>query len=165
MNAGFMSLHVMKDVENYIGTFIESDINNFIGVCREYLRVRVSISLDSPLKRRMNLRKNSDQWSWVNFKYEGAPTFCFICGFIGNSDKFCEKLFETPEELIARSFGAWIRAEPRRKNHTLGAKWLRPGGGFPVATSGEREGSVMGKVVTEFNGIADQMGEKRRDAD
>ncbi|KAL8090281.1 hypothetical protein AgCh_039666 [Apium graveolens] len=160
MNSGFMSLRVVKDVGNYIGTFIESDVNNFTGVWREYLRVRVSISLDLPLKRRMKLRKNADEWSWVNFKYEGAPTFCFIYGLIGHSDKFCEKLFEMPEEMIAKPFGSWMRAEPRRKNYTIGAKWLRPGGGSPAVKSGEKEDSVTGKVVTDISGIAYQKGEK-----
>lgn len=161
MNAGFMSQRVMKDVGNYIGTFVESDSNNFTGVWREYLRVRVSISLDIPLKRRMKLRKNADQWSWVNFKYEGIPTFYFICGFIGHSDKFCEKLFETPENLITRPFGQWMRAEPRRRNYAIGSKWLRPVGGFPVASSGEREDPITGKVVTENIGITDQLGAKQ----
>ncbi|KAK1359460.1 hypothetical protein POM88_043934 [Heracleum sosnowskyi] len=108
----------------------------------------------------MKLRKNDDQWSWVNFKYEGVPTFCFICGLIGHIDKFCEKLFETPEELIARPFGAWMRVEPRRKNYTLGAKWLRPEGDFPAASSVEGERPIKGKVVTEIIGIADSRGEK-----
>lgn len=151
MNPGFMSLRVVKDIGNYIGHFIESDTNNFTGVWREYLRVRVSISLDSPLKRRMKLKKNVEQWSWVNFKYEGAPTFCFICGLIGHSDKFCEQLFETPKELITKPFGPWMRAEPRRKNHTIGTKWLRSGSGFPAVKSREKEESGNGKVVTENN--------------
>ena len=105
MNPGFMSLRVVKDIGNYIGQFIESNINNFTRAWRDYLRVRVSISLDSPLKRRMKLKKNAEQWSWVNFKYEGAPTFCFICGLIGHSDKFCEQLFETPEISLRNRLG------------------------------------------------------------
>lgn len=98
MILGFMSQRVMKDISNHIGRFIESDINNFTGLLRDYLRVRVSFSLEASLKRRMKLKKNEDQCCWVNFKYEGAPIFCFICGMIGHSDKFCEKLFETPME-------------------------------------------------------------------
>lgn len=50
MHAGFMSQRVVKDVGNYIGKFIESDDNNFVGVLREYLRVRVTIDLNMSLK-------------------------------------------------------------------------------------------------------------------
>lgn len=160
MNPGFMSLRVVKDVGNFIGTFIESDNNNFTGVWREYLRVRVSISLDVPLKRRMKLKKNAELWSWVNFKYEGVPTFCFICGLIGHSDKFCEKLFEMSEEMIVRRFGAWMKAEPRWKNHFVGSKWLRSGGGFLATASGKRDEQIMGKTVSDKRGIVFQPGEK-----
>ncbi|XP_074342621.1 uncharacterized protein LOC141680236 [Apium graveolens] len=94
MNARFMSQCVVTDVGNYIGKFIKNDTNNFIGVWREYLRVRVSIPIDIPIKRRMKLKKSEDNWCWVNFKYEAIPTFCFICGIIGHGEKFCDKLFE-----------------------------------------------------------------------
>lgn len=88
METGFMSQRVVTDVGNYIGTFVESDANNFVGVWREFLRVRVSIALDKPLRRRMKLKITESNCCWVNFKYEGIPTFCFICGMIGHSDKF-----------------------------------------------------------------------------
>lgn len=151
-----MSQRVVKDVGNYIGTFIASDENNFIGVWREYLRVRVSILLNSPLKRRMKLKRNEEQWCWVNFKYEGIPTFCFICGMIGHAEKYCEKLFDTPMELIAKPYGVWMRAEPRRKSYTMGAKWLRPGGAVPTSSSEmggvageENAGSAKGGMMTQ----------------
>lgn len=86
------------------------------------------IPIDKPLKHRMKLRKSDNQGCWANFKYEGVPTFCYICGIIGHSEKFCEKIFETPPELIEKPYGSWMRAEPRRRNHTIGSKWLRYGG-------------------------------------
>ncbi|KAL8104293.1 hypothetical protein AgCh_028496 [Apium graveolens] len=142
-----MSQRVVKDVGNYIGKFIESDDNNFVGVWREYLRVRVTIDLNMPLKRRMKLRKSQSEWCWVNFRYEGVPTFCFICGMIGHGEKFCEKIFDTPLEEIEKPYGVWMRAEPRRRNHTMGAKWLRQGGknpvSFPVATTADCEGGIV----------------------
>lgn len=97
---------------NYLGKYIESDQNNFVGVWRDYLHVRVSISLDVPLKRRMKLKKSAEQWCWVNFKYEAILTFCFICGMIGHSEKFYERIFGTPLEMIEKPYGIWMRAEP-----------------------------------------------------
>lgn len=58
MDLGFMSHMNVKDVGNYIGKFVESDPNNFVGVWRDYLRIRVSISIDKPLKRRMRLKRS-----------------------------------------------------------------------------------------------------------
>lgn len=40
---GFMTERVCKDVGNYIGEFLESDRNNFVGMWREYLRIRVKM--------------------------------------------------------------------------------------------------------------------------
>lgn len=125
MNAGFMSQRVVVDVGNYIGNFVESDNNNFVGVWREYLRVRVTIDLNKPLKRRMELRKSQDVWCWVNFRYEGVPTFCFIYGMIGHGEKFCEKMFDATMEEIEKPYGVWMKAEPRCRTHTMGAKWLQ----------------------------------------
>lgn len=149
MGSGFMSQRVVTDVGNYIGKFVESDANNFVGVWREFLRVRVAIPLDKPLKRRMKLKKSDSNWCWVNFKYEGFPTFCFICGLVGHDDKFCERLFDMPEDKIEKPFGTWMRAEPRRRMHTMGSKWLRPGGAAPVKSKVDEAGNV---ADTESNG-------------
>lgn len=143
MASGFMSQRVVCDVGNYIGKFIESDANNFIDVWREYLRIRVSIPLDVPLKRRMMLKKNDSNWCWVNFKYEGLPTFCFICGMVGHGEKFCEKLFNTPLEQLEKPYGQWMRAEPRRRNYTMGSKWLKSGGSTPASSTVAGKGAKV----------------------
>lgn len=62
MSTGFMSHRVATDIGNYIGCYIDGDPNNFVGVWREFLRIRVSIPLNSPIKRRMKLRKSEKEW-------------------------------------------------------------------------------------------------------
>ncbi|KAK1353529.1 hypothetical protein POM88_051894 [Heracleum sosnowskyi] len=62
----------------------------------------------------------------------------------GHSDKFCERLFDTPAEQIERPYGAWMKVEHRRKTHTIGSKWLRQGGvsvQSPAADNGSNNGS------------------------
>lgn len=151
MNAGFMSQRVVKDIANYIGQFVESDASNFVGVWRDYLRVRVSLNLDVPLKRRMKLKKSDANWCWVNFMYEAIPTFCFICGIVGHGEKFCAKLFEEPLETIEKPYGAFMRAEPRRRSHTIGSKWLRSGVSGPGKSTVVDSGTGRGEVVTVIN--------------
>lgn len=160
MSSSFMSQRVVTDIGNYIGLYIEGDVNNFQGVWREFLRVRVSIALDVPIKRRMKLKKSESNWCWVNFKYERMPTFCFICGMIGHAERFCERLFDTPLEKIEKPYGPWMRAEPRRKMHTMGAKWLRPGGTSPVVVAREEDGGGGSKFVTEIVAHKSQPSEK-----
>lgn len=141
---------MVTDIGNHIGKFIESDVNNFVGVWRDHFCVRVSIPLDFSLKRRMKLRRSSTEWCWVKFKYEPVPTFCFICGLVGHSDKFCSKLFDNPSEEIEKPCGSWMRADPKRRSYTMGNKCLRPGGAIPAnkAWEEEDEKSMAVKVAT-----------------
>lgn len=53
---GTMSEKVVKDVGNYVGSFVAFDANNFVGVWREYLRLRVTNDVEKPLKRRMKIK-------------------------------------------------------------------------------------------------------------
>lgn len=69
------------------------------------MRIRVTIDLSKPLKRMMKVKKSGSVWVWITFKYENVPTFCFICGLLGHSEKFCNKLFDTPEEDIVKPYG------------------------------------------------------------
>lgn len=80
----FMFEKILKGNENYVGKFVDSCPNNFTGVWRDYMRIRISINLKVPLKRRMKIKMARDEWFWVNFKYENIPTFCFICGIVGH---------------------------------------------------------------------------------
>ncbi|XP_030505125.2 uncharacterized protein LOC115720103 [Cannabis sativa] len=80
MKTGFMSESTLRHMANYIGTFVKSDPNNFTGVWRDYLRVRTTINVEKPLKKKMTLERKNGQTCTVQFKYEDLPTFCFICG-------------------------------------------------------------------------------------
>lgn len=127
LRPGFMTEKVIQEVGNYIGTFVHSCPSNFTGGWKEYLRARITVDLSKPLKRRMKVRKTGNEWFWIVFKYENIPTFCFICGIIGHSDKFCSRLFDTPENEIIKPYGSWMRAPLRRQTKMIGAKWLRDG--------------------------------------
>lgn len=63
----FMTEKIVKEVGNYVGTFVESCPRNFTGVWKEYLRVRVTVDLAKPLKRRMKIRKTGAGREWIMF--------------------------------------------------------------------------------------------------
>lgn len=145
---GFMTERVCKDVGNYIGKFLDSDKNNFTGVWRDYLRIRVRILVDKPLKQRMKIKKLRGEWFQVNFKYEHVPTFCFICGLLGHAEKFCAKVFEVPANEITRPYGPWMKAMPRRQHYLGGSKWLRTGSSWQQSEK-DRSMDVNGTVMDE----------------
>lgn len=114
------------EIGNNVGRFVASCPGNFVGVWRDYFRVRVTIEI-KPLKRMMKIKKTAEKWYWISFKYENIPTFCFICGTLGQSENFCSKLIETPESEIVKPYGPWMRAPFKRQVKAIGAKWIRSG--------------------------------------
>lgn len=73
MAAGFMSERIVRDVRNYIGSFVKSDKNNFTGVWRDYLRVRVTLNIEKPLKRRMKLEKKGGRCAGFSLSMKAYP--------------------------------------------------------------------------------------------
>ncbi|KAM6602001.1 hypothetical protein CsatA_021610 [Cannabis sativa] len=124
--AGFRSETVLKDLGNYIGSYVKMDQNNFAGGWRDYLRIRVRIRVDAPLKKGRKLQMRNGPECKAMFKYEDLTTFCFVCGLLGHSERFCEKAFDTPPHLLVKPYDLEMKAAPRRRSHTIGAKWLRP---------------------------------------
>lgn len=127
LKPGFMTERILTEVGNYTGKFVSSCPSNFSGVWRDYFRIRVTIDVSKPLKRRMKVKRAAENWFWINFKYENVPTFCFICGVLGHSEKFCSRLFTVAEADIVKPYGPWMRAPFRKQVKPIGAKWLRYG--------------------------------------
>ncbi|KAK1390943.1 hypothetical protein POM88_019121 [Heracleum sosnowskyi] len=153
LKAGFRTERVVREVGNYIREFVASCPSNFIGVWRDFLRVRVKVDVNKPLKRRMKVRRTGDAWFWINFKYENVPTFCFICGVLGHSERFCSRLFVVPENEITKPYGDWMRAPFKRQIKLIGAKWLRNGseGGSRSSGEGRMDGRNQDPQYTPSN--------------
>ncbi|KAF4350690.1 hypothetical protein G4B88_015414 [Cannabis sativa] len=156
---GFKSENVLRRAGNYIGTFVESDPKNFRGIWRDYMRVRVTLNVTVPLKRRMKLRRTTgDEGFWANFKYEFLPTFCFICGILGHAEKFCPKRFDSPADQLAQPYGIWMKAQPRRRHHLIGSQWLRNGddddmenpGGSSLGVN-RQQSTINAPLIQEIN--------------
>ncbi|EEF43991.1 conserved hypothetical protein [Ricinus communis] len=62
---GFMSERVATLIENYVGRYVASNENNFNGLWRSYMRIRVSVDVRLPLKKKMKLKKQSGEWFWT----------------------------------------------------------------------------------------------------
>ncbi|KAL8148377.1 hypothetical protein AgCh_005665 [Apium graveolens] len=43
---------------------------------------------------------------------------------IGRPEKFCSRLFETPEAEITKPYGHWMRSPPRKHVKPIRSKWL-----------------------------------------
>lgn len=57
---GFLSENVLKSVGASIGQYVRADSNTFDGIWKPYVRIRVLINTDKPLKRRMKIKREGD---------------------------------------------------------------------------------------------------------
>ncbi|XP_059452415.1 uncharacterized protein LOC132183040 [Corylus avellana] len=74
----------------------------------KYLHIKVSIDLQKPLERGRALKFRGKS-TWVSFKYEKLPKFCFECGRICHGDGGCTA--ELDDGVRDKPYGTWLRAE------------------------------------------------------
>lgn len=121
----FNSEYILKSVGDYVGTFRASDPKKFQSLSRSYLRIQVAIDVRKHLKSKMRIKKKGGEWQWIHFKYERLPSFCFFCGIIGHSEKFCELLFDNLDKREERKFDSTLRAPIRKQQAGSPNQWLR----------------------------------------
>lgn len=92
----------------------------------------------------------------MNFQCEAIPTFCCIRGMTGHGENFCDRVFDILIESTEKPYGPWLRADMRRKTHTIGAKWFRSGGGVQARNSGDSGGGVADKVIPGKDALVQQ---------
>lgn len=120
--AGYISEGIGRQIGNFIGKFEEFDPTNSSSIWRQYMRIRVAVNVNSPLKRCKRIKRADGTSFIVNFRYEKLQIFCFICGKLGHSESFCEKLFSLPPGDIPREWGSWLKAGDKRGQTLNGDK-------------------------------------------
>lgn len=128
---GFISESILASIGNFVGKYVKADPANFADTWKQYVRIRVNLDVQKPLKRCMKIKREGGSWSWVNFKYERLGNFCFVCGIIGHTERECNVLYAHPEKEVDWAYGTWLRAQGQGGKQGVGARWLRntDGGG------------------------------------
>lgn len=99
---GYMTKTVGKHLGNFFGTFIEYDANNNSSIWREFMHLKIKVDVRKPLKRKKKICKKDKTEVIVQCKYEKLGDFCFICGLLSHTERFCKKKFEGDGSLITR---------------------------------------------------------------
>lgn len=118
------NLKMAEIIGENLGNFVKADISNFDGTWNAFIRLRVSIEVDKPLRRGVRIKQPNGESLWLECKYERLPTFCFICGRLGHADKYCPHQLEIDEENFVKLYGPDLRAT-RRSITTQANRWLR----------------------------------------
>lgn len=129
MPPGFMSESVGKQLGNFFGTLLEYDPNNNKSIWREYMRIRINVDVRKPLKRKKKIiRKNASEFI-VQCKYERLGDFCFRCGLLYHTERFCQKKFQQQGDVEKEWGGGlehYLEGWPEKVNGS-GRKGMRIG--------------------------------------
>lgn len=96
-----------------LGKVTEEDVQQDGSNKHDFFRIRVDLPVNRPLKRQIAIKikiKGAEEIRRFNLRYERVPHFCFFCGFIGHSDKECEKRLANEAQPLM--FSADLRCSP-----------------------------------------------------
>jgi hypothetical protein len=88
-----------------------------------YMRVRVEVDVDKPLRRGVTVfsqRRNATDW--FNLQYEDLPHYCFSCGILGHSSTDCKNPGEKDDEGKLPYSSDKLVAPDERTKKTQGAR-------------------------------------------
>ncbi|KAL8488660.1 hypothetical protein ACS0TY_024816 [Phlomoides rotata] len=112
-----------------VGRFLTDQNVNFNIIQRvawkTFMRIRVELDVSQPLKRFKKIHLGSGSSTVVIFKYEWLNVFCSVCDRLGHSKSFCDDLFNSPDGVVNKKWGLFIRAPERRGSTRGGGNWLR----------------------------------------
>lgn len=76
--SGYMYEPVGKQLGNFFGRFVLYDPSNNSSIWREYMRIKISLDVRKPLKRKKKICKRDKSEFVVHCKYEKLGDICFI---------------------------------------------------------------------------------------
>lgn len=123
--SGFMNENVGRQLGNFFGEFLQYDEKNDASIWREFMRLKIRIDVRKPLKRKKKITKKNKSEVVVSCKYERLGEFCFSCGLVTHTERFCRRYIDKRAEEGAKEWGNWLKAPPRRMAGTVKSKWLR----------------------------------------
>jgi hypothetical protein len=128
-----------------LGKLLDVDVAGDGAEWGRCLRIRVIMDLLKPLDRGRALNLDG-KTTWVEFKYEKLPLFCFRCGCIVHGPRGCP--VSPPSRLNtedSKKWGVWLRAiDPFRQSGGRGGTYRGDARRSPSQAHGGENGSADG---------------------
>ncbi|XP_060958534.1 uncharacterized protein LOC133030196 [Cannabis sativa] len=86
------SFDLARFIASEVGDLIEVDKDTVKEGTGPYLRLRILLDVNLPIRRGMNIRfirMGREIVKWIDFKYERFPDFCFFCGKLDHTKRYC----------------------------------------------------------------------------
>jgi hypothetical protein len=74
------------------------------------VKIKVNINVEDPIRPGMFIGNTKDGITWVDFRYENIPMFCFNCGLIGHTEDKCSYSTPNSAEGGTNPIGPWLRS-------------------------------------------------------
>lgn len=140
-----------------IGQVVKMDVDADGKASGAFLRARVAVELDKPIRRGVCLRMNkNEEPSWFKAQYERLPYVCFVCGKLGHSEIECQTPVER-DEHGKLPYDVQLRAPNDRKRRIqsfVGAAAESFSSGLSSAFKPPRHGSRSGEKGSMGGGPA-----------
>lgn len=65
------------------------------------------------IKKRKKITKRNGEEVVISCKYERLGDFCFTCGIMSHTEKYCSKFLYRGNDDAVKEWGSWLRAPPR----------------------------------------------------
>lgn len=85
----------------------------------------IKLDVRRPLKRKKKITRRDNSEFVVSCKYERLGDFCFSCGLVTHTERFCRRSIDRRGEPGTREWGNWLKAPPRMVAGGVKSKWLR----------------------------------------
>lgn len=115
---GLPTMYQTKDAGRLIGETLgkveKVDVSDK-GFCMgSHMRVRVMLEVSAPLCRGRLVCLGGSEPTWVDFKYERLPIFCYWCGMIDHDERDClqQARSNVTPGAEEKQYGPWLRATP-----------------------------------------------------
>jgi hypothetical protein len=103
------SISMGQQLGAQIGTVLDTGLYDYPGKAR-IIKVKVLWDINNPIIAGMHIGNDQDGITWLDFRYENLPMFCFYCGLVGHVEDTCEAKPKDIMEETINPRGAWLRS-------------------------------------------------------
>lgn len=110
--------NTLKQIGVRFGKVMEVDKESMEGVSRS-IQIRIILRLNNPMKQGTKIKIGKVEPCWLSVTYERLPSFCYYCGKLGHTYKYCGIMHEQEENADKMGeerlpYGDWMRSSPRK---------------------------------------------------